>query len=116
MRAPIHIDLTAGDVSTSRYLGILADALLTQQSDRVLISLGKNASNAQVTSTLGKWSERNERLLRTRVAAMAVVVPNLWARLQFRLFLLISQPPAPSSVHGTEAQARRWLETLVARR
>jgi len=111
--APIRLDLSAPGVSTSRHLGVLADALLAQQSDRVLVCLGKNASNPQVTSTFEKWSERNEQLVRTRVAAMALVVPNRWVRLQFQLFLLLAQPPAPSSVHGTEAQALRWLEEVA---
>jgi hypothetical protein len=110
MRTPIIVDLTAKNVSTSRHLGALADALLTAQSDRVLVSFGPNESDARVTSTFAKWVERNDRLIRTRVKAFALVVPSLGVYLQWRLFLFFSQPVAPSKVHRTEAKALQWLE------
>jgi hypothetical protein len=106
----IRVDLTPRNVSTSQKLGALADALLSSQSDRVLVSFGENAKDALVTTTFTRWMDRNQRLLRTRVKAFAFVAPSVWTRLQWRLFLLLAQLPTPSAVHGTEAKARQWLE------
>ena len=112
---PFFVDLTSRNVSTSRELGTLSDALLGGRCDRVLISLGANASRVELTSIVANWLERNERLVRTRVAACAVVVPSLWIRLQWRLFFLLSRPVVPSEVHRTEEKARRWLDRVVRR-
>jgi hypothetical protein len=106
----IRVDLTAKGVSTSRRLGVLADALLASRSDRVMLSFGANASDPRVTSTVAKWLERNDQLVRVRVKAFALVAPSFWVRLQWRLFFLLSQPIVRSTVHGTEEKAARWLE------
>ena len=63
-----------------------------------------------MTTTFGKWMDRNDRLLRTRVKAVAVVAPSFWIRLQWRLLFLLAKPNTPSSVHGTESKALRWLD------
>jgi hypothetical protein len=113
MTAPFRVDLTAKNVSTPRQLGALADALLSSQSDRVLVSFGENAKDTLVTSTFSRWVARNDRLLRTRAKAIAVVAPSFWIRIQWRLLFLLAQPNTPSTVHETETKARQWLEGVV---
>jgi hypothetical protein len=105
----MRVDLTAKHVATSRHLGVLADTLLASECDRVLVSFGANATDDRVMSAFSKWIERNDRLVRARVRAFALVVPNLWVRVQWRLFFLLTQPVVPSTVHRTEDQALRWL-------
>ena len=78
MKPPICVDLTATDVSAGRELGILTDALLAAQAERVLISFGANDRNVQVTSAFARWMQRHERLIRTRVNALALVIPSMW--------------------------------------
>lgn len=113
MKPPIRVDLTERNVETPRRLGALADAILAAQSDRVLVSFGANAKDPVVTSTFTRWMNRNDRLLRTRVKAIALVAPALWVRLQWRLFFLLAQPHTPSTVHGTEAKALEWLRSAT---
>jgi hypothetical protein len=63
-----------------------------------------------VTSAFGRWSDRNERLLRTRVNALAIVIPSAWTRLQWRLYVVLARPSTPCAVHGSDAKALKWLE------
>jgi hypothetical protein len=110
---PFLVDLTSRSVSTSRELGTLSDALVGGRCDRVLISFGANASRGDLTSVVARWLDRNDRLVRTRVAAFALVVPSLWIRLQWKLFFLLSRPVVPLQVHSSDENARRWLDRLV---
>lgn len=108
--SPIVVDLTAKKVALSRHLGALADALLAEKTGRaLLVSFGANASEPQVMTAFNRWMTRNDPLVRARVSAMAYVVPSLWVRIQWRLWLLLSQPRVKASIHRTERAAIRWL-------
>jgi hypothetical protein len=107
---PISVDLTAKNVATTRHLGAAADMLLRESVSRsLLVSFGANASRQEVTLTFARWLVRNDRLIRSRVNALAVVTPSLWVRIQWRLYFLLCQPVVRTTVHGTESEALRWL-------
>lgn len=111
MNAPPHfVDFGLPNVSISRELGALSDALLAGRCHQAILSFGPSPTRSAYAAS--RWLERNDRLVRTQLSALAVVVPSFWVRIQWRLFFLLSRPVVRSQVHRTEEKARRWLGQL----
>jgi hypothetical protein len=85
----VTIDLSGDVDSIPRRLGSATHAMMAGVIDELVIDLGANARRPELLTPLSGWMQRNEVLLRTRVRSTVFVVPDWFARLQWRLVTLL---------------------------